>query len=383
MKPFVLGVLGVLGVLPPLAAPLYAQPPAAEPALPTYTREDLERRALEHNPALAQAEAAIQAADARARQAGLWPDPVVGYTAEDVPLEDRPGDSGKHGLFIAQEIPLGGKLRLAREVLAQDLAQTRARAEAQRLRLLGEIRSLHARTLAAQLRVETRERLAALTREAVDVTAQLFNTGAADATDQLAIQNEAALAEADLSAARVELDQLWAVLRSAVADPSLEPGRLEGDLATTLPDLDRAEWRDKILKSSPEVAIARAELARAEAALSRARLESERVRLALDSRYAAAYAQYRQAAERVRTYREGVLDRARKAYEQYFAQYQQMQAAYPQVLIAQRTLIQLEEDYARTLARAWEAAVSIESLLASSAGMETTPTGGGAVELSH
>jgi cobalt-zinc-cadmium efflux system outer membrane protein len=124
-------------------------------------------------------------------------------------------------------------------------------------------------------------------------------------------------------------------------------------------------------------------IAAAEADLSRARLESERVRLSLDSRYAAAFAQYRQAALRVRTYREGVLDRARRAYEQYLAQYQQMQAAYPQVLIAQRTLIQLEEDYTRTLARAWEAAVSIESLLTSSEGMETTPTGGEATELSH
>jgi cobalt-zinc-cadmium efflux system outer membrane protein len=207
-----------------------------------------------------------------------------------------------------------------------------------------------------------------------------------------------------------------------VADPTLEPGRLAGDLAAELPNLDREEWRLRILAESPEAALAQAELSRAEAALARARaervpdleieagirdnrerlasgdragreafadvgirlplwnrnqggiaaaeaeatrarLEAERVRLNLEGRYAAAYARYRQSAERARAYRERVLDRARQAYEMYKTQYSQMTAAYPQVLFAQHTLFQLEEDYARTLAQAWEAAVEIQNLL--------------------
>lgn len=392
-----------------------------DPGIPTYSLAELERRAAEHNPALAQAEAVLQAADARrVEAASLMPNPVVGYTAEDVPLDDGDEGDGRHGVFVSQEVPLGGKLRLSRGLLAQDLAATRVGAEGERQRLLAGLRLLYYRTLAAQARVEVRERLAALTREAVEVTDQLFNTGSADATDRLAIQNEAALVETDLSAARVELDQLWSALRSAVADPALEPGRLEGDLAAGLPDLDREEWRTKLLAGSPDLALARLSLARAEAALAReraertpdleleagvreqrggvragdreafadvgvriplwnrnqggiaaaeaevarAKLEAERLRLALESRYAGTFARYRQAAERARTYREGVLDRARSAYEQYLASYQQMAAAYPQVLIAQRTLIQLEEDYLLTLERAWGAATALQSLLA-------------------
>lgn len=434
-----------------LTAFLLAAPASAQD-IPTYTLEDLERRAQENNPAFAQAEAAVRAADARRVQAGLWPNPVVGYTGEEIPLDRDDQDEGAHGVFISQEIPLGGKLKRSRAVLAQDLARTRGLAEAQRLRLLGDLRALHARTLAAQTLVGVRERLAGLAAEAVEVTDQLFNTGAADATDRLAIQNEAALAEADVAAARIELDLLWAVLRAAVADPDLAPGRLEGDLAA-VPEIDREQWRQRLLAESPEAALAQADLARAEAALARAkaermpdleieagvrehyelpqttffdvkhvpgsvrrrdafadiglriplwnrnqggiaaaeadlaraRLEGGRVRLSLEARYASAFSRYRQAAERARTYREGVLDRARTAYQQYFDRYQEMTAAYPQVLIAQRTLFQLEEDYARTLGRAWEAAVGIQSLLASesSSSMTMNDTTGGAATPGH
>jgi cobalt-zinc-cadmium efflux system outer membrane protein len=409
--------------------------------LPVYSLEDLENRALEKNPALAQAEAAIRAAEGRRVQAGMLPNPVVGYTAEDVPVDDT--SEGMHGVFVAQEIPLGGKLRLGRRVLEQDLEQTRISAEAQRLLLTSELRRLYYRTLAAQARVEIRERLADLTREAVEVTKQLYNVGAADGPDQLAVENEALLREADLSEARIELDQTWAALRAVVADPDLEPGRLAGELAV-LPDLDRAAERDRLLAQSPELRVARARAARAEAALARARaermpdleieagvreprgraiegadgreafadvgfriplfnrnqggiaaaeaelsraqLEEQRVRLALEARFAETFGRYRQAAQRAETYREGILERSRLAHRQYLERYQQMTAAYPQVLISERTLYQTEEGYINALARAWEAAVSLQNLLpAESAGMvpsfETEM--GGAAEARH
>lgn len=391
--------------------------PAPDPSIPAYTLEDLERRAMEKNPVLAQADAAIRAAEGRRVQGGLLPNPIVGVAAEDVPLDGDREEDGKYGVFIAQDIPLGGKLRSNREVLAREVDQARIRAEAQRSRLTAQIRSLFYRTLAAQHRVEVRERLAGITNEAVEVTKQLFNVGAADAPDQLAVENEALLREASLSEARIELDSLWAALRAAVNDPALETGRLDGDLATGLPTLDREEWRRRWLDQSPALREAGAEVARAEASLARARaartpdltveggvldarggdegkeafaevgiriplfnrnqggiaaaeadlagarLSAERVRLSLESQYAESFARYRESSERARTYREGVLVRARSAYQQYFTQYQQMLAAYPQVLISQRTLFQLEESYVQSLERAWQAAVGIQSLL--------------------
>ena len=398
----------------------------ADPSLPSYTLADLEQRALAHNPAFAQAEAAVRATEAQALQAGLWPNPVVGYTGEEIPLEsDRNDDrEGRHGIFVAQEIPSGGKLRLSREVLNQDLARTRIAAEAGRRRLLGGLRSLYARTLAAQNLVEVREQLAGVAREAVETTSQLFNTGSADAADRLAIENEAALAESDFAAARWSWSSSgrpsaprWPILPlapgrlagslvagsagprrrgMAAAHPRRESrnspgpsgprsrrGRLGESQGRAYPDLEiEAGVRDNRERLAGGRRAGREAfagvgvrlplwnrnqggIAAAEAEVARAKLESDRVRFALEGRFAEAFSRYRQAAGNgpAPTAR-GCSARARRAYEMYSSQHSQMMATSPQVLIAQRTLFQLEEDYARTLARAWEAAVEIQNLLA-------------------
>lgn len=416
------------------AGPALTPGAPADPDVPVYSLEDLERRALEKNPAFAAADAAIRAAEGRRLQGGLLPNPVIGVEAEEIPISGDHEDDGKVGVFVSQEIPLGGKLRRNREVLAREVDQARIRAEAQRNRLLAQVRGLFYRTLAAQHRVEVRERLAGVTREAVEITKQLYNVGAADTADQLAVENEASLEEAALAAARIDLDGLWAALQSAVGDPDLQPGRIGGSLEEGLPELDREEQRRQWLSQSPALREAEAEVARAEAALARAkgarapdlefeggvldrrgderpggpdlgregfaqlgfrvplfnrnqggiaaaeadlaraRLSAERVRLGLESGFAGAFSRYRQAAGQSRTYREAVLPRARTAYQQYLEHYRQMTAAYPQVLISQRTLFQAEESYLRSLERAWEAVIGIQSLLPPGGEMEETQT---------
>ena len=184
--------------------------------------------------------------------------------------------------------------------------------------------------------------------------------------------------------------------------------------------LDAEQQRDRLLAESPEVQAARARVARAEAALARAkaervpdleieagvrqprgraahgedreafadiglriplfnrnqggiaaaeadlaqaRLEEQRVRLRLEARFAETFSRYRQAAQRADTYRTGILERARKSFALYLEQYRRMMAAYPQVLVTERLLIQTEEETLDAQARAWDAAVSLQSLL--------------------
>ena len=80
--------------------------PANQPVL---TLADLERMALQANPTLVQAEAAILAAEGRRVQAGLWPNPVVGYRGEEFSPRAF-NEKSEHYGFINQPILLGGKL---------------------------------------------------------------------------------------------------------------------------------------------------------------------------------------------------------------------------------------------------------------------------------
>ena len=46
--------------------------------------EDLEKTALQNNPTLKQAEARVRAARGKMKQAGLYPNPIVGYEGDEI-----------------------------------------------------------------------------------------------------------------------------------------------------------------------------------------------------------------------------------------------------------------------------------------------------------
>src|SRR6266545_3421916 len=239
---------------------------------PALRLEDLERMALQNNPTAAQAEAAVRAAEGRRVQAGLMPNPIIGYAGEE--LSPRAfGQKSEHYIFAEQEVPLGGKLKKSRNIFAWEKAQAQADAAAQRQRILNVVQMLYYEALGAQQLVEVRGELAKLASEAVDVTGELFNTGAADRPDVLEIQVEARRARLDLVMAENERDQVRQQIAAVVGDPFLKPARLAGDLEAELPILQQEQLLAALLRESPEVKHAQAGIERARASLTRSRAE--------------------------------------------------------------------------------------------------------------
>jgi cobalt-zinc-cadmium efflux system outer membrane protein len=409
-------------VLPALILMIVTTSHARQAGAPAGLRiEDFEKVALEKNPAIARAKANIEAARGRARQAGLYPNPMVGITADEVntgPIIR----GGEIGFFVQQDIVLGGKLSKSRSTLEQETARTEAESEGQRLRVLNDVRAAFYQTLAAQRKVDVRTRLMELVKEAVAVSGQLKNVGQADLPDVLQIEVEEQRAELALMQARNELDQRWRQLAAAVGDPAMTPRPLAGDLEQ-LPELELEPSLSLLLRDSPQVKVAQADVRRAEAALDRARVEKipnldilgglrynrellevgqrpvglegffdvgvriplfdrnqggvqaaraevtsaernvERVQLALRSRLAVAFREYLDAREAAMRYQTAMLPRAQRAYDLYLISFRQMAASYPQALIAQRTLFQLQDEYNDTLAIAWTKATEIRGLL--------------------
>jgi outer membrane protein TolC len=79
-----------------VALPGRAQTPASEPK--TITLGELQQMALENNPTFAQSAANIQAAEGRKQQAGLYPNPTVGYQGEQI--RGGPFHGGEQGFFV-------------------------------------------------------------------------------------------------------------------------------------------------------------------------------------------------------------------------------------------------------------------------------------------
>jgi len=395
------------------------QEQAASNQSSAYTLDQLQQLAVDHNPTLKQAQAEIRAAEGRKRQAGMYPNPTVGYIGEQI--SGGPQRGGEQGAFVQQDIVLGGKLGAAKRVVEQERLQAETERGEQLVRVQNAVAIAYYQSLGAQETVGVREKLLHLAHDAVSTAHQLFNVGQADQPDVLQAEVEEGQEEIGLEAARQRQQMLWRSLAAIVGQPTLPFGQLAGSLEN-IPETNQ-QWLENILQNSPAVRIASLSLARAEAELDRARrepipdlqiragiqqnrellestgrpvglqglaevgvripifnrnqgnvqaakanieradLEQQRVQLLLRERSSPIFQNYLTAKAAVERYKTKMIPQAEKAYLLYLDRYRNMGAAYPQVLIAQRTLFQLQTDYILSLETLWVSTVTLKGFL--------------------
>jgi outer membrane protein, heavy metal efflux system len=394
--------------------------PAPDPDQKTITLEELQQMALQHNPTFAQATANIRAAEGRKQQSGLYPNPTVGYQGEQI----RGGSfrGGEQGFFVQQNIVLAGKLGLNQNIFEQERKQAETEADEQKLRVVTNVKMSFIQALAAQQTLELRRNLGKLADDALETSRQLANVGQADAPDVLEAEVEAQQAGLAVTMAEQNQQRAWKELATVVGNPNLPLMRLEGALEDT-PTVDADALVEKIVNESPAVKIAELGVKKAEAILARAKRETipdlqvragmeqnrelldatgrsvglqgfadvgvqipifnrnqggiatskaeveraerevQRVKLALRERAATVVQNYVYSQTAAARYKTQMIPRAQKAYEMYAKKYREMAAAYPQVLIAQRTLMQLQIAYLNSLETFEASSVALQSYL--------------------
>jgi cobalt-zinc-cadmium efflux system outer membrane protein len=416
------GRLVAFVVFPSLLAGLALLPAEAQEqrgATAGLSLSDLEQMALARNPTMAQAQAAVRAAQGRRQQVGRYPNPLVGYELDD--LAARAPDEAKHFFWFQVPIVIGGKLGHAQTLADVDRQRAGALVEVQRLRVLTSLRMLFYEALGAARLLALREELAGLTREAVDVSEELYNVGQADQPDVLEVEIEAERSALEVERAREHQARVWRLLAAVAGNPTLPIMPLVGDPEPAPPTVPLDVATARLLAESPVVAIARTNVERARAGLERVRAERvpnmfvrsklgysgeringgrsgfeagveigvplplfdrqqgnlaaaeadvehatrevERVELELRSQVATVVREQSDAAARVQRYRREILPRAQKAVELYERGFQQMSAAYTQVLIARRSLYQARAEHLQALVDAWRAAALLDGLL--------------------
>ena len=407
-----------LALLSPVA--LAAQEPAR------LRLADLERLALAHNPSIAHAAAGVRAAQGRTKQAGLYPNPVLGASGDDLSA-DPAIRGGKLGGFIEQRVVLGGKLGLSGRVAAQEEAEAGEMEKLEQLRLLTSVRILYYEALGADRLLEVRRKMADLAAKTAKISGELNNIGQADKPDRLAAEVEAQRMALMVTEAENGRDRTWRELAAVVNDPSLKPGPLDGDLAA-IPKIEMEPALARILAESPELrgsqieseraglAVKRANaekipdmmlrggvrenrelvesvpggslypagregffdigveipifnrnqgaVAAAKADAERARLDVEQRKIALKRRLAAVYKEYRDAVDGADRYKNEMIPKATEAEQMYVESFREMAVAYPQVLMAERNLVELQEGYVAMLVAAWRSAEEIDGMLA-------------------
>jgi outer membrane protein, heavy metal efflux system len=385
------------------------------------TLEQAQQMARENNPTLRQAEAEIRAAKAREQQSGLYPNPAVAYTGDEI----RGGSvgGGKQGFFLQQTIVTGGKLKLAREVFAKEVKLAQMEAEEQTMRVQTAVQMAFVRVLAAQELLDSRRDLADLEQDYADTLRRLANTGQADDSEVLAAEVDA---QRMRMAARMQENTLreeWRSLAAVVGKPDLPQTTVAGDLQRGWPELNEEQAVETIARNSPAIGIADSNALRALAVLARARKESipdlqlragaeynhetlgsvpfakgwegiaevsvelpifnrnqgnvaaaradierteqekKRIALTLRERAASVVDQYANARLMATQYRDELLPRAKKAYSLRFEKYGQMLASYPRVLDTQRKLFELQNEYIMALESVWTNGLALQGYL--------------------
>jgi outer membrane protein, heavy metal efflux system len=385
------------------------------------TLEQAQQIAGDNNPTLRQAEAEIRAAKARQQQAGLYPNPAVGYTGDEI----RGGSvgGGKQGFFVQQTIVIGGKRPLAREVFAKEAKLAEIEAEEQRIRVQSAVKMAFIRVLAAQELLDARRDLAAIEEDSAETQRRLANAGQADDTEVLSAEVDAHRMRMSARMQENTLREEWRSLAAAIGKPDLPPSTVTGTLQRDWPELNEEQVVETIAKESPAIAIADTNALRALAVLARARKESvpdiqfragavynhetlgsvpfakgwegiaelsvelpifnrnqgnvaasradiertederKRIALTLRERAASAVDQYANARLMATVYRDDMLPRAKKAYSLMFEKYGLMLASYPRVLETQRRLYELQTEYIMALEAVWTNGIALQGYL--------------------
>ena len=388
---------------------------------PLVTLDQVQSIARQNNPTLRQAEAQIRAAKGRQQQAGLYPNPTVGYTGDEI----RGGSvgGGKEGFFVQQTIVTGGKLRLSREVFGKQAQLATIEADEQRIRVESAVQMAFIRVLAAQEMLDARRDLAKISQDDADTQRRLFNTGQADETELLDTE---VIAERARMAARMQENTLreeWRSLSSVIGQPELPMSTVSGELASGWPELNEEAAVEAITNQSPAVKIAETAAAHAQSRLARslkepvpditvragmeynnellgglpfakgwegitevsvplpiwnrnqgdtaaaradidrAEQEKRRIALTLRDRAASAVDQYANAKLMVTEYRDAILPRAKKSYGLMTEKYGLMLASYPRVLESERKLYELQIEYIAALEGVWTNGIALQGYL--------------------
>ena len=129
--------------LPAMPAPVGPQLLPGQAAL---TLDEAQRLAMSRSPLIRQAAADVEAARGTAIQAGLHPNPHVGYQADDI---NTGSTAGYQGVGISQTISTGGKLKLARSAACMDLENARLTLSRTQYDLATQVRSNYFAVLVA------------------------------------------------------------------------------------------------------------------------------------------------------------------------------------------------------------------------------------------
>lgn len=376
---------------------------------------DLIALTLARNPRLTQVTWAVEAARGRAIQAGLYPNPTLSVTGDE--LGDRTGPGGIWTApYFSQEIVTGNKLGLSRAAALKEVDQAALTVISERFRVFTDVRQNYFEVVTLQRRAEILGDLIGLAQRSVENANNLLKAKEVSDLDVVQLEVDLERYRAELDATKRSLPAAFRRLAASVGAPDLPPATVVGDLDAPLPDYDLERVKAYVLGVHPELRLAQVGVERAQLVLKRATVEpipnvtvgtgyvrqnqnksddwviaasipvplwnrnqgnilaakaqigeavSEvgRVQNDLVGRLATSFTTYSAARQRAERYKAAILPKAEQSYQLSLKAYQGGQFEYLRVLQAQRAVAEARLEYLRSLGEMWRSASDIAGLM--------------------
>lgn len=380
----------------------------------TISLERLEGLALQHNPTLHQARAETWKAHGQYVQAGLYPNPQVGYAASEM---GNDGKAGQQGGLIQQEFVFGGKLELSQHIAAASRNAADHVLSMQESRVLNNVRLEYYAILAAKRNRQLAAQLLKVSENALKLATVRREQGEGSRLDELQALSEKQRAAVSLAEAENVLSAAWKRMQAVIGDPTLRPQPVEGSIeGPALPAISFDELLQQVESSSPQIRLAEATMGKAQAAYARAEAEPipnvtiqntvqyddstkftvvgiqatlplplfnrnqgnittaenewirsarerERLQLALRRDLASRWQQFANARVRVERYQKEIIPTVSETMDLTRQAFELGEADYLRLLVAQRSYMETYRDYVSALGTAWQEAVKLNGLL--------------------
>jgi cobalt-zinc-cadmium efflux system outer membrane protein len=383
-----------------------------------YSLAQLQAMAISTNPVLVQADAQITTARGAALQAGLHPNPVIGYEADTV---GSGGTPNYHGGYVNTVIKTPGKLDLAESAANVDVWNADLMRKKIQVELVTQVRGAYYAALIARENVKIAEALVAFTDSVYRNQVDRLKGGLVSASEPVQLRALAVQARTALAQARNRYDAAWRQLAASVGIPDLPPGYLEGDADIAVESIDydktlaymlanhtdvqaahnseiqaRTNLRLQELNVTPDLLFYMAlqkdyttgpvyratynmqigvpvpifdrnqgNILNAQGVLLRSAHEAPRVRNDLANKLADAIERYENARNLTELYQANILPDQARAFRGLYERHQQQPdvVGFVDVVNAQQTLLSSINTYINTLALRWGALTDIGALL--------------------
>lgn len=198
------------------------------------TLAELQQMAVGSSPVIRQSAAVVEQARGRAIQAGLKPNPTVGYEGDTIGTADT---AGYNGLLISQEFVTANKLGLAQSTAMQEVRVAQAELRKARITLASDVRRNYFRVLIAQEQLRFTRAVSKLSDEVYQAQIDLVAGGESAPYEPLQLRVFAVQARNNVTQATNSLNAAWRQLAAAMGTPLMARRAVQGTVEMPSPEM--------------------------------------------------------------------------------------------------------------------------------------------------